>query len=156
MVYDILTTIKNHLEANAQVNTVTFGDIMEVDLNKQSIFPLSHMTIDNATISNQTAQFSISVMCMDVADVSKEDLRDETEPFYGVGIEQDILNTQFYVVNDLVQTLKRGDLFSDKYQLDGDPSCQPFMDRYENLLVGWAITLTISVPNNIDICQEQS
>jgi len=156
MVYDILTTIKNHLEANAQVNTVTFGDIMDIDLNKQSIFPLAHMLIDNATISNQTAQFSISVLCMDVADVSKEDARDETEPFYGVSNEQDILNTQFYVVNDLVQALKRGDLFSDKYQLEGDPSCQPFMDRYENLLVGWSVTLNILVPNSIDICQEQS
>jgi hypothetical protein len=92
---------------------------------------------------------------MDVADVSKDDPRDEAEPFYGVGIEQDILNTQFYVVNDLVQALKRGDLFSDKYQLEGDPSCQPFMDRYENLLVGWSVTLSISVPNTIDICQEQ-
>ena len=155
MVYDILTTIKGHLEANAQVNTVTFGDIMEVDLNKQSIFPLSHMMIDNATISSQIATFSISVMCMDVADESKDDPRDEAEPFYGVSNEQDILNTQFYVVNDLIQALKRGDLFSDKYQLEGDPSCQPFMDRYENLLVGWSVTLSISVPNTIDICQEQ-
>lgn len=153
MVYDILTTIKNHLESNAQVNTVTFGDIMDVDLNKQSIFPLSHMMIDNATISNQIANFSVSVMCMDVVDISKEDTRALEEPFYGVNNEQDILNTQFYVVNDLVQALKRGDLFTDKYQLEGDPSCQPFMDRYENLLVGWSVTLSIIVPNEIDICQ---
>ncbi len=156
MVDGLLTTSSKQPESNVQKNNVTCGEIIEVELNKQSIVPLAHLTIDNATSSNQTAQVSISGMCMDVADVSKEDVRDEAEPFYGVGNEQDILNTQFYVVNDLVQTLKRGDLFSDKYQLDGDPSCQPFMDRYENLLVGWAITLTIAVPNTIDICQEQS
>ncbi len=153
MVYDILKTIKDHLESNEQVNTVTFGDILDVDLNKQSIFPLAHMMIDNATIGRQTAQFSISVMCMDVDDVSKADPRNEAEPFYGVSNEQDILNTQFYVVNDLVQAMKKGDLFTEKYQLEGDPSCQPFMDRYENVLVGWSVTLTISVPNTIDICQ---
>lgn len=153
MVYDILKTIKDHLESNEQVNTVTFGDILDVDLNKQSIFPLAHMMIDNATIGRQTAQFSISVMCMDVDDVSKADPRNESEPFYGVSNEQDILNTQFYVVNDLVQAMKKGDLFTEKYQLEGDPSCQPFMDRYENVLVGWSVTLTISVPNTIDICQ---
>ena len=113
------------------------------------------MMIDNATISNQIATFSISIMCMDVADQTKDDPRDESEPFYGVSNEQDILNTQFYVVNDLVQSLKRGDLFTDKYQVDGDPGCQPFMDRYENLLVGWSVTLNINVPNTIDICQEQ-
>lgn len=154
MVYDILTKIKDHLEANAQVNTVTFGDILDVDLNKQSIFPLAHMMLGNAVVSRQYVAFTISVMCMDVADISKDDVRDEAEPFYGVSNEQDILNTQFYVINDLVQALKKGDLFTDKYQLDGDPSVQPFMDRYENVLVGWSIDMTINVPNTISICQD--
>ena len=62
MVYDILTKIKEHLEADVSINTVTFGDIMEVDLNKQTIFPLAHMMIDNATIL--TLQFIITTRLM--------------------------------------------------------------------------------------------
>jgi len=153
MVYDILKKIKDHLESNEQVNTVTFGDILDVDLNKQSIFPLSHISLGNANVARQYVSFTISVMCMDVADVSKDDVRDEAEPFYGVSNEQDILNTQFYVVNDLVMAMTKGDLFTDKYQLEGTPTAQPFMDRYENVLVGWVIDMTINVPNTIDICQ---
>jgi hypothetical protein len=38
--YDITTKIREHLIANKQVNTVTEGDIFDVDLNKQTIFPL--------------------------------------------------------------------------------------------------------------------
>jgi hypothetical protein len=39
--YDILTTIKAQLDADVFVNTVTQGDIFDIDLTKQTIFPLS-------------------------------------------------------------------------------------------------------------------
>ena len=39
-VYDLLDKIKDRLRANNITNTVTFGDIMEVDLTKTTIFPL--------------------------------------------------------------------------------------------------------------------
>ena len=36
--YDLTTKIKDILQADENTNTVTFGDITEVDLNKQTIF----------------------------------------------------------------------------------------------------------------------
>jgi hypothetical protein len=54
-------------------------------------------------------------------------------PFYGINNEQDILNTQLAVINDIVQELRRGTLYSDLYQLDGSPICTPFTERFENL-----------------------
>jgi len=47
--YNITTKIKETLALDAFVNTVTYGDIFEVDLNKQDIFPLSHFIVNNAT-----------------------------------------------------------------------------------------------------------
>jgi len=40
--YDITQKLKDTLEAHSQVNVVTTGDIFDIDLNKQTIFPLSH------------------------------------------------------------------------------------------------------------------
>lgn len=151
--YDITTKIKEHLTAHSQVNTVTEGDIFEVDLAKQTIFPLSHIMINNVTFNDIGVTYNMSILFMDVADVSKGDLRDEAEPFYGIDNRQDILNTQLLVANDLVSHLKRGDLMQDKYQLNGTPSAEPFEDRFENLLVGWNLTLSIDIPNTITICQ---
>jgi hypothetical protein len=37
--YDITNKLKTTLEAHSQVNVVTFGDVYDVDLNKQTIFP---------------------------------------------------------------------------------------------------------------------
>ena len=66
--YNITKTIKDTLEANSQVNVVTFGDIFDVDLNKQTIFPLSHITLNQATFEGQIVRMSITVIAMDVLD----------------------------------------------------------------------------------------
>ena len=44
-VYDIVDKLKDRLRTNPNVFTVTYGDISEVDLNKTTIFPLSHLNI---------------------------------------------------------------------------------------------------------------
>ena len=71
MVYDILDKIKSILDANDQINTVTYGDIFEVDLNSQSIYPLAHVMLGSATITDHVIEHSVSVLVMDVVDVSK-------------------------------------------------------------------------------------
>jgi hypothetical protein len=151
--YNITKTLKDTLEAHSQVNVVTFGDIFDVDLNKQTIFPLAHIMINQATIEGQVVRMNVSLMCMDVLDETKENPRDQNEPFYGTNNEQDILNTQLAVINDVVTKLRKGTLYTDLYQLDGNPTCIPFSERFENLLVGWTATFDVLLPNNeISIC----
>jgi len=38
------------------------------------------------------------------------------------------------------------------YQLDGTPSFEPFYDRFENEVAGWALTFDVLIPNDIEIC----
>ena len=151
MVYDILDKVKSILDANDQINTVTYGDIFEVDLNKQSIYPLAHIMLGNATLTDHIIEHTVTVLCMDIVDVSKADQRDEAEPFYGIDNEQDVLNTQLYVMNDLIQNLKKGDPHLDAFHLVGDPTCEPFSDRFENTLAGWGVDLTIQTKNPVKI-----
>ena len=45
--YYLLTqAIKDALLGDINVNTVTEGDLFDIDLSKQSIFPLSHLIIN--------------------------------------------------------------------------------------------------------------
>lgn len=150
--YDIIDTIKNHLENNDITNTVTEGDIFDVDLNKKTIFPLAHIIVDNAVLQEHITTFNITIVVMDTVDVSKEDPATSTSPFLEISNRQDVLNTQLYVVNKLVETLRRGDLYTTKYQLGAEPSAQPFDDRFENLLAGWNVSLAIEIPNDIYVC----
>jgi hypothetical protein len=151
--YDITTKIKDTLEAHSQVNVVTTGDVYDVDLNKQTIFPLSHIMVNQASFEGQVVRMSISIICMDLVDETKEDPRAQAEPFYGINNVQDILNTQLAVINDVVQELRRGQLYSDLYQLDGNPTCLPFTERFENLLAGWTASIDVLLSNTeISVC----
>lgn len=147
--YLLTEAIKNQLLDDVNVNTVTTGDIYDIDLSKQSIFPLSHIIINNVSTQEQTLTFNISVLAMDIVDESKEAT---TDIFRGNNNEQDILNTQLAVINKLVMILRKGVLYSDQYQLDGDANLEPFYERFENRLAGWAATFDVFVRNDIDIC----
>ena len=147
--YNLTTKIKETLALDAFVNTVTYGDIFEIDLNKQDIFPLSHFIVNSATLNGSVWQFSISLLCMDIVDESKEDV---TDKFLGNDNEQDVLNTQMAVINRLLELLRRGDLYSELYQLEGSPTIEPFVDRFENKVAGWTATFDVFVNNDIEIC----
>ena len=71
--YDLIDKIYEALNSSDFVNTVTFGNIFDVDLSKQSIFPLSHINIQNATFGEHMITFSMQVIAMDIVDENKED-----------------------------------------------------------------------------------
>ena len=145
--YRVTQTIKDELVSNVNVNTVTYGDITRIDLSKQTIFPLSHIMVNNVTQQDRVFIFNLTVFNMDIVDYSKEAT---TDIFLDNDNEQDVLNTQLAVANRMIEKLRSGTLYLDKYQLDGSASCEPFMDRFENQIAGWATTFTILVQNDID------
>ena len=147
--YQVTQVIKDQLLADVDVNTVTTGDITRIDLSKQTMFPLSHIIVNNVGNEDNILRFSLSVLSMDVVNISKEKVVDI---FIGNNNEQDILNTQLAVLNKLVQVLRGGTLHQDLYQLDGSPSFEPFYDRFENEMAGWALSFDVIIPNDISIC----
>ena len=147
--YQVTETIKNQLLSDVNVNNVTTGDITKIDLSKQTMFPLSHIIVNNVNNEDNVLRFSLSVLSMDIVDVSKEATVDI---FRGNDNEQDILNTQLAVLNKLAQVLRGGTLHQDLYQLDGTPNFEPFYDRFENEMAGWALTFDVIIPNDISIC----
>jgi len=93
--------------------------------------------------------FNFSVLVMDIVDVSKAEV---TDPFVGNDNEQDVLNTQLSVANKLIQKLRIGSLYSDKYQVVGDVTLEPFRDRFENQIAGWTATFDVIIENDVHIC----
>ena len=147
--YQLTETIKKELLEDININTVTTGDITDVNLNKQDIFPLGHIIINNVIDQEQVLSFNISILACDIVNQSKKITEDR---FKGNNDLQDILNTQLAVLNRLIQRLRMGDLYTDMYQLEGDPNLQPFYDRFENQLAGWTATMDVKIYNDIYIC----
>ena len=149
-VYDILDTIKKELRDNPSVHTVTFGNLSEVDLDKTTLFPLSHIFLGTVEHKENVIRFNIDILCADIVDYNLE--KSDFDDFYGNDNLQDVLNTQFEVLNLLITKFQRGTLFADKYQIGTQPLIEPFKERFSNELAGWSVSISIDVPNGINIC----
>jgi len=151
--YNITEQIRLQLAQDEFVNTITYGDIFRVDLKKQTIFPLSHVVVNNATMEKNIIRYSISVMAMDIVDISKDAIDNTALGQYrGNDNEQDVLNTQQAVLLRLLKVLEGGSLYEALYQLDGNPSLEPFTERFENYLAGWVATFDVLIPNDMTAC----
>jgi len=150
-VYQILDKIKDKLRTSPNIQTVSFGDIMEVDLNKTTIFPLAHIGMGDVSFQEHKIEATINLLLLDIVDDNRNPSTEDE--FYGNNNLQDILNTLLAEANILIADLRRGSSFDDLYQVDTDITATPFLDRFENQLAGWSVNLLISFPNNqVSIC----
>lgn len=147
--YNLTEQLKSSLISEPFVNTITFGSLDDVDLSKQSIFPLAHLIVNSTSVGTKTLRYNISILAMDIVDISK---KQTTDVFTGNDNEQDVFNTQLALITRLVNKLQRGDLYSNLYQVEGEVSCEPFVDRFENKLAGWVATFDVLVQNDMTIC----
>jgi len=112
-IYDIIEQIKGFLRDHPIVNYVTYGDITQVDLNKTTMFPLTHFFVRNTTITEHAMRVTVSLLFLDIVDYTKDfnenDLGDRQDASNLI----DVYNTQLQIANALVQDLRRGDLYRD-------------------------------------------
>ena len=130
MIYKILQRIEAVINTEPIAKTVTNGDLFEVDLNKKTLFPLAHIILNNATHQGSVISFNFSILFMEL-----EDEDDRT----------DVLNTQFMLATR-VSRAESG------IELIGNPTFEPFHERFENNLAGWAVTFDINVKNEMTVC----
>ena len=147
--FDIIDKLKAHFDSDELVNTVTQGDLFEVDLSKQTIFPLVHLIVNTATFEDNVIRYNISILAMDIVDITKDET---TNKFDGNDNELYIINTQLAVLNRCYELLRRGTLYTDAFQVDGNPSAEFFTERFENKLAGATLTVDILVSNSMTIC----
>lgn len=150
-VYTILDKLKTLLRANGITKYVTFGDLLQIDLNKTTIYPLAHIVFGDVTFDDRIMSATIQVLCLDIVD--KKNTKEDEDEFFGNDNLQDVLNTQLQVVNLLQQEMRRGNTFSENFQITTSVIANPIIDSYENELAGWGVTIDIEVPTNeLSLC----
>jgi len=146
----IIEILRDELLSNNNITTVSVGDITEIDLDKQTIFPLAHIVVGNTSFNSSIVTYDVSILIMDIV----HDDTTENEPtIYKNDNELYVLNTMFNVGNHLTDKLFNGNLYDGNTFVDrSSVNAQPFKDRFENLLAGWSFNFQLTVRNNIDRC----
>jgi hypothetical protein len=138
--YQVLDELREFLILSEFTNTVSFGEISDVDLSKLTNFPLVHLVLEDASIDENTIDFTLNVICADIVDQSKEV---PVDSFLGNNNLQDILNAQMKVLTDVSNFFRRNDYAAKGITLVDTVRATPFLERFENQLAGWEGTLLL-------------
>ena len=146
--YNIIDSLNEELLSNPFVNKVTVGRLTEIDLAKNTIFPLSHIMLNSIRHNENTLSFNLSIYNLDIVNISKE----AEIGVYGNDNTMYILSNQLYVINRLLSRLKQSTIYKDGWELDGTPDSDVIDKEMENMLTGYQTDITINVPNDISKC----
>lgn len=147
--YNIIDKIKTVVNAEPFNSNVSFGDITDIDLKKQSLFPLAHIMVNSATINENNISFNVTLFLMDLVDVSKNA---DTSLFLGNDNTQDVLNTQIALATRVIRVLQKASIYKNEFELATTATCEPFNERFDNSLSGWAITFDIIGKTEMTYC----
>jgi alpha-amylase/alpha-mannosidase (GH57 family) len=147
--YDMLDKLREVLEQDHSVNTVTYGDIYSATNDKTTMFPLSHFTVNNVDLNKQTYTFNMTLFCMDLIDDSKDIAEDK---FDGNDNVKDIHNTQLAVISRAMLLFRRKDMINLHYSLVGEPRFEAFQHEFnENNVAGWYVDFSVEVMQDMNI-----
>jgi len=134
--YQVISKIEEQLNKDPFCNTVSSGSIFNIALNKQDIYPISHIIVNSFREEGEAFVYNLSVISMDL--VNDDDSN-----------EQDVMHTQSMVGIKLVEMLRRGE--TNLYHLTGGVNYEFFRDRFEDKVAGCTTTFDILVPNDMPI-----
>jgi len=144
----LIDTLRTAFEDIPLVTTVTTGSIDDIDNYKQTLFPVVHIMVNSMSPEANILRYNVTILSMDIVDISKSET---TDKFKGNDNEQEVLNTTGIILIRVAELLRRGEL-NDRLEILGTATCEPFTERFENYIAGWAMTLDIILPNEMSIC----
>jgi len=144
--FALTDAIKNELDNNVLLNSVTYGDVDEIELLKSNRYPLAHVGISTGTISDSTSEINLSIIFIQQVD----DVKEQEDSFNDSELYAQ--NNMLSAATRLVQVLKRGDLYQQGFQLEEDATLEFFGDRFTDRVAGVTIDMTITIKNQASVC----
>lgn len=136
--YQIIQDLKGLSQAHEQINSFGFGDINQLTMDietKQSPIYTKLYVVPNDTILDQnqlTYNFQIIV-----ADRLKDDYSNQ----------RDVMNDTLEIMKDVFTFL-----YLSEYESEWDATVEPFLERFEDVLAGWTMSLTLTQPFDYNRC----
>jgi len=144
--FALTDAIKNELDSNVLLNSVTYGDVDEIELLKSNKYPLAHVGISTGTISDATSDINLSIIFIQQVD----DVKEQEDSFNDSELYAQ--NNMLSAATRLVQVLKRGDLYQQGFQLEEDATVEFFGDRFTDRVAGVTVDMTVTIKKQASVC----
>ena len=144
---NLVDTFKKLGEYHNQISTTTVGDIFDIDLEKNTKYPLMHINPVNVTTGRVGLTYNFQIFVMDLVDPGKEN-------------EQDVYNDVLQTCIDIISIFRNSkwqsqlalDIDAPVYFTEGDYTLEPFTERFDQSVTGWVFQIGILVDNDFQTC----
>jgi len=124
----------------------SFGDIFEIEINQTTLYPLAHLSIENANYSTHELTYNLRLYVMDLVQ------KDESN-------ENDVLSDTMQTIGDYISKLKHSSTINSltfdtehDFRINDNISCEPFTERFDAEVSGWTANISITVSFNAGNC----
>ena len=146
--YEMVDRLKETLEANPLINTVSYGDIYDAANDKTTLFPLAHFTVNSTELTERTYIFNMTLFVADLVDQTNESA---TDKFRGNDNTMDIHNSMLAALSDTMLIFRRKEATASGYALVGNPRMEAFEHRFNADTAGWYCDFTVEVTQRMEV-----
>ncbi len=138
--YQIIEDFKGFSNAHPQINSFGFGDItqltMDINTQQSPIYTKLYIIPSDTVLDQNQLTYNFQII---VADRLKDDYSNQ----------KDVMNDTLEIMKDVFTFLY---LSIPDFESEWDAIVEPFLERFEDVLAGWTMTLTITQPFDYNRC----
>ena len=145
---NVINTLKNLGANHFQISTTTVGDIFDIDLEKNTKYPLMHLNPVNVQTRRTELVYNFQVFIMDLVEPDGSN-------------EQEVYSEVLQICIDIIAILSNSkwqaqlslDINAPVYFTEGDYTLEPFKERFDQSVTGWVFNLGVTVQNSFQSCE---
>jgi len=136
--YQIIQDLKSLSVAHEQINSFGFGDItqltMDIETKQSPIYTKLYIVPNDTVLDQNQLTYNFQVI---VADRLKDDYSNQ----------RDVMNDTLEIMKDVFTFL-----YLSEYESEWNATVEPFLERFEDVLAGWTMSLTLTQPFDYNRC----
>ena len=163
---NVVNTLLRLGEFHEQISTTSVGDIFDIDLSKETKFPLLHLNPTSVTTGDSQLTYNFQIFVMDMVTEKENWTKNNqdanfTKLYKTLSNEQDVFNETLQICTDFIGMLRH----SERQSLEGvndinfpiyftqdQFTLEPFSERFDNLCCGFVFNIGILVQNDFQTC----
>ena len=155
-----INTLKQLGIEHEQIATTTTGDIYDIDLEKNTLFPLFHINPVNVSTGQSSLTYNFQLFVMDAVGERENWTEANIQSADRLSNEQEVLSSCLQICVDIIGIMRHSkwqgagelDIDDPVYFTEGEYTIEPFTERFDSLLTGWVFSIGIVVQNDFQTC----
>lgn len=176
---NVVNTLLLMAEKHYGIHTTSVGDIHDIDLEKNTKFPLLHINPVNVTTGDSTLTYNFQIFIMSMTgqesnwtenreSAGRNEATSFDKLYKPLTDDQSVYSEMLQIATDFISMLRHSrdqsmysndgvpygtnDINFPIYFTEGQYTLEPFAERFDNLCVGWVFNIGVLVQNDFNSC----